>query len=74
MKYHGELTDRYDVDESQEYYDSEETRVSQLVDKFGLWIDAETRRIENTIAEIKSDVSIRPQDCKQHRCKLSTFN
>ena len=23
LKYHGELTDRYDIDESQEYHDSE---------------------------------------------------
>ena len=62
MKYHAELTDECDVDESKEYYDSEETRVSQLVDKITFWIDVEKRRIEDTIADLASDVSIQPQD------------
>ncbi|RUA06459.1 MAG: hypothetical protein DSY43_01925, partial [Gammaproteobacteria bacterium] len=60
-KYHVEITNEYDIEESKEYYDSEETKVSQLVDKIVKWTDAEQRRIEHIIADYLSD-SVLPED------------
>ena len=61
LKYHAELTDELDIDESKEYYDSKEAKVSRLLD-ISTCINTEKRRIEETIAEFTSDVGVSPQD------------
>ena len=62
LKY-AELTDEFDIDESKEYYDSEEAKVSRLLNDISTWINTEKRRIEETIADFTSDVGVSPQDC-----------
>ena len=62
LKYHAELTDEFNMDESMEYYDSEEAKVSRLLDNITAWINTETRRIEETIADYMSDVRVSPQE------------
>ena len=62
LKYHAELTDEFDIDESKEYYDSEEAKVSRLLDNITAWINTEKHRIEETIADYVSDVGVSPQD------------
>ena len=62
LKYHAELTDEFDIDESKEYYDSEEAKVSRLLNDISRWINIEKRRIEETIADFTSDVGVSPQD------------
>ena len=62
MKYHAELTDEFDIDESKEYYDSEGAKVSRLLDNISTWINTEKRRIEETIDDFTSDVGVSPQD------------
>lgn len=60
-KYHAELMDEYDIEESKEYYEYEEIKVAQLVGRMAKWINEESHRIEATIAEYMSD-SIQPED------------
>ena len=62
LKYHAELTDELDIDESKGYNDSEEAKFSRLLDNISTSINTEKRRIEETIAEFTSDVEISPQD------------
>ena len=62
LKYHAELTDEFDIDESKEYYDSEESKVSRRLDNITAWINSEKRRIDETIADYVSDVRVSPQD------------
>ena len=43
LKYHAELTDEFDIDESKEYYDSEEAKVSHFLDNISAWIRNDNR-------------------------------
>ena len=43
LKYHAELKDEFDIDESKEYYDSEEAKVSHFLDNISAWIRNDNR-------------------------------
>ena len=55
-KYHAEVTDEFDIDESKEYYDSEEAKVSQSLDRITAWINTEKRGIEETIVDFMPNI------------------